>query len=68
MSHALGMTVVGEGIETSRQLNTLAALGCDEGQGLLFGHPLPPDEVAAQAVAGRRGRRYRKVAAPNAGF
>ncbi|HWG11643.1 MAG TPA: EAL domain-containing protein [Streptosporangiaceae bacterium] len=68
MSHALGMTVVGEGIETSRQLNTLAALGCDEGQGLLFGHPLPPDEVAAQALAGRRGRRYRKVAAPNAGF
>ncbi len=40
MSHALGMTVVGEGIETSQQLTTLAELGCDEGQGLLFGPPL----------------------------
>jgi diguanylate cyclase (GGDEF)-like protein/PAS domain S-box-containing protein len=68
MSHALGMTVVGEGIETSQQLTTLAALGCDEGQGLLFGQPLPPDEVIAQALAGRRGRRYRKVPVPNAGF
>jgi EAL domain-containing protein (putative c-di-GMP-specific phosphodiesterase class I) len=45
MSHALGMTVVGEGIETSHQLDTLAGLDCDEGQGLLFGHPLSPDAV-----------------------
>jgi len=43
MSHALGMTVVGEGIETSHQLAILAGLDCDEGQGLLFGHPLFPD-------------------------
>jgi len=47
MSHALGMTVVGEGIETSHQLATLADLGCDEGQGLFFGHPLSPEAVAA---------------------
>ncbi|HEY0717740.1 MAG TPA: EAL domain-containing protein [Streptosporangiaceae bacterium] len=67
MSHALGMTVVGEGIETSQQLTTLAALGCDEGQGLLFGHPMPPDEVAAEAMAGRRGRRHRRVPVPDAG-
>ena len=59
MSHALGMTVVGEGIETSQQLTTLAELGCDEGQGLLFGHPVGPDEVAGLAGLGpgRRGRR-----------
>ncbi len=61
MSHALGMTVVGEGIETSHQLTTLAELGCDEGQGLLFGPPLTPDEVEGPAglglAAGRRGRR-----------
>ena len=47
MSHALGMTVIGEGIETSHQLATLADLGCDEGQGLFFGHPLSPEAVAA---------------------
>jgi diguanylate cyclase (GGDEF)-like protein/PAS domain S-box-containing protein len=45
MSHALGMTVVAEGIETSQQLATLTGLDCDEGQGLLFGAPLPPSAV-----------------------
>ena len=59
MSHALGLTVVGEGIETSQQLTTLAELGCDEGQGLLFGPPLTPDELAmvADPGSGRRGWR-----------
>jgi diguanylate cyclase (GGDEF)-like protein len=61
MSHALGMTVVGEGIETGQQLTTLAELGCDEGQGLLFGQPVGPDEVGSLAGVGlglgRRGRR-----------
>jgi len=46
MSHALGMTVVGEGIETSNQLNTLAGLDCDQGQGFLA-RPLSPEAVAA---------------------
>jgi diguanylate cyclase (GGDEF)-like protein/PAS domain S-box-containing protein len=45
MSHALGMTVVAEGIETSQQLATLTGLDCDEGQGLLFGQPLSPGAV-----------------------
>jgi len=49
MSHALGLSVVGEGIETSHQLDTLAALDCDEGQGFLFARPLPPEAVAALA-------------------
>ncbi|MHB1598974.1 MAG: putative bifunctional diguanylate cyclase/phosphodiesterase, partial [Acidimicrobiales bacterium] len=47
MSHALGMTVVGEGIETSLQLDALAALNCDEGQGFLLARPLSPEAVAA---------------------
>jgi diguanylate cyclase (GGDEF)-like protein len=45
MSHAMGMTVVAEGIETSQQLATLTGLDCDEGQGLLFGRPLSPGAV-----------------------
>jgi EAL domain-containing protein (putative c-di-GMP-specific phosphodiesterase class I) len=64
MSHALGMTVVGEGIETSQQLTTLAELGCDEGQGLLFGRPVGPDEVggvAGLALARRSRRPGRRV-------
>ena len=47
MAHALGMTVVAEGIETSQQLVTLAALGCDEGQGFLLARPTTPDGVVA---------------------
>ena len=47
MAHALGMLVVGEGIETHRQLGELTALGCDEGQGFLLARPIPPDQIAA---------------------
>jgi diguanylate cyclase (GGDEF)-like protein/PAS domain S-box-containing protein len=47
MAHALGMLVIGEGIETDHQLGELAALGCDEGQGFLLARPVPPDRVAA---------------------
>ena len=47
MSHALGITVVGEGIETSQQLDTLAGLDCDQGQGFLFARPLPREAVVA---------------------
>ena len=47
LSHALGITVVGEGIETSQQLDTLADLDCDQGQGFLFARPLLPKAVVA---------------------
>jgi diguanylate cyclase (GGDEF)-like protein/PAS domain S-box-containing protein len=47
MAHALGMTVVGEGIETDDQRDRLAALDCDEGQGYMLARPMPPDDVAA---------------------
>ncbi|MGP0022493.1 MAG: putative bifunctional diguanylate cyclase/phosphodiesterase [Streptosporangiaceae bacterium] len=52
MSHALGMTVIAEGIETHQQLVILADLGCDEGQGLLFGPPLGPDAVVTLVGTG----------------
>jgi len=47
MSHALGTTVVGEGIETSDQLDALTGLDCDQGQGFLFARPLSPEAVVA---------------------
>jgi diguanylate cyclase (GGDEF)-like protein/PAS domain S-box-containing protein len=45
MAHTLGMTVVGEGIETEAQRRQLAALGCDQGQGYLLAPPLPASQV-----------------------
>jgi EAL domain-containing protein (putative c-di-GMP-specific phosphodiesterase class I) len=47
MSHALGITVIGEGIETSHQLDTLAGLDCDQGQGFLFARPLLAEAIVA---------------------
>jgi EAL domain-containing protein (putative c-di-GMP-specific phosphodiesterase class I) len=35
-AHALGMTVIGSGVDSEAQRACLAALGCDEGQGYLF--------------------------------
>ena len=36
LSHALGMAVVAEGVETSLHLEQLTALGCDRAQGFWF--------------------------------
>jgi diguanylate cyclase (GGDEF)-like protein len=43
LSHALGLNVVAEGVETGDQRDVLATLGCDELQGYLFARPMPPD-------------------------
>jgi diguanylate cyclase (GGDEF)-like protein len=47
LAHSMGMSVVGEGVETAAQLAALADLGCDEYQGYLCSRPVPPDEYAA---------------------
>ena len=39
LARALGMKVVAEGIESPKQRAALVALGCEFGQGHLFGHP-----------------------------
>ena len=41
LGHALGNTVIAEGVETEGQLNYLREHECDEGQGYLFGRPMP---------------------------
>lgn len=42
----LGMDVVAEGVETTKQLAQLKALKCEYGQGFLFSKPLPRLEAA----------------------
>ena len=45
LSHALGLRVVAEGVETIAQQRLLTELGCDELQGFLFSAPLPPAKL-----------------------
>ena len=52
LCRVLGITVLAEGIETSAQLKELLRLGCDLGQGFLFSHAVPADQVQpAMAMA-----------------
>jgi diguanylate cyclase (GGDEF)-like protein len=46
VARALGLNVVGEGIETEVQLVHLRALGCTRGQGYYIAQPLSADGVA----------------------
>ena len=45
MGRNLGICTVAEGIETADQAAMLLALGCDQGQGFLFGKPMHADRV-----------------------
>ncbi len=56
MAHTLGMRVVAEGVETSRQRDWLITEGCDQAQGWLYARALDPegflDAIASQQVDG----------------
>ncbi len=45
LAHALGLRVVAEGVETERQCEILATLGCDEFQGYLFARPMDAERL-----------------------
>lgn len=47
MSRRLGLRVVAEGVETEAHRATLLDLGCELGQGYLFGRPVPAEEALA---------------------
>jgi EAL domain-containing protein (putative c-di-GMP-specific phosphodiesterase class I) len=52
LAHALGLSIVAEGVEAVGQVDRLRALGCDAGQGFFFARP-----GAADALVGLLGAR-----------
>jgi EAL domain-containing protein (putative c-di-GMP-specific phosphodiesterase class I) len=51
----LGLTVVAEGVETSRQLARLRTLGCTRAQGYYLSKPLPSEAAASLLESQFRG-------------
>jgi len=57
LAHSLGKRVIVEGVETTRQLEVLRDLNCDEVQGFLLGRPAllthhleEPQEIAIEQL------------------
>jgi len=56
LGQSLGITTVAEGIETEAQDEMLLWLGCDRGQGWLYGRPVPAADLPG-VLAARRERK-----------
>ncbi len=56
MAHAIGVQVVGVGVETDEQLQCLTRVGCDYAQGFLFSPPLSQKGFEALLAQDRRIR------------
>ena len=52
LSHAIGLDIIAEGVETQEQLDKLAALGCESVQGFFFSPPV--DSVRASEFLRKR--------------
>ncbi len=53
LAHALGLKVVAEGVENTRQQEILVELGCDELQGYLFAKPMSARALLLWAIGDR---------------
>ncbi len=47
LGQSMGLTVIAEGIEDKKHADMLFYLGCELGQGWLYGHPAPAEELPA---------------------
>jgi len=53
LAHALGLAVVGEGVETRAQGDALRSVGCEHAQGYFFGYPGTSTQLWTQPAGDR---------------
>ena len=51
LGRSLGMTTIAEGVETQEQAEMVQLLGCDMGQGWLYGKPAPAEAIPVMIAA-----------------
>lgn len=56
MTRSFDLRTIAEGVETAQQRDNLRQLGCDEGQGYLFGVPMPAPEFGETFDIGQSER------------
>ena len=54
MAHAVGLTVVAEGVETREQEDYLQQFGCDRAQGYLYSRAQPAQAITDMLAAAAR--------------
>jgi EAL domain-containing protein (putative c-di-GMP-specific phosphodiesterase class I) len=59
LGRSLGLQTTAEGIETREVLDKLISLGCETGQGFLFGRPEPAAAPAPAVITSAHRKRHR---------
>jgi diguanylate cyclase (GGDEF)-like protein/PAS domain S-box-containing protein len=62
LSKQLGLTVIAEGIENRATADFLVSMGCEEGQGYVFGRPMPTDAFERQFLTVAEAQEVAAVA------
>ncbi len=68
LAHALGATIVAEGVETIGQWQHLQTLGCDLAQGYLVGPPQPADQLRRELLTNPVSPTRLEVLRPTAAY
>ena len=67
LAHSLGLATVGEGVETEEQADMLLWLGCEQGQGWLYGRPALGDKLP-QIISASPRRSTLRNSSPGDGW